>query len=236
MKACPFHYDIVFHLYQPFTTPFPQRVEVSQITSKFGPMARVRIITSLPASPDSSDAVEWHFAPDLESEITTLATLCQLKQQQREPIPNYTQGREDSMDDPMEDEECTNFSPSLSLEDDAQMKKGFLDRLAELLCYRKDPALITSTALVYCDEVATIVAARNSSSGGSTWSPRDIKMLEYLAEVLERISSNGLYLFCRLALAVDGINALCRRFRVSSTPSTTEHFSGILYSSNSVPR
>ncbi|OIW30057.1 hypothetical protein CONLIGDRAFT_644082 [Coniochaeta ligniaria NRRL 30616] len=156
-------------------------------------MTRVRIITSLPASPGSSDALEWRFPPDLESEITTLAALCQVNQQQREPIAPSTQAGEDGMDDPTGDEECTNSFSSLSLVDDAEMKRGFLDRLAELLCYRKDPTLITSTALIYSDEEAIIVAARNSSSGGDTWSHRDVRMLEYLAEVLERISSDDAF-------------------------------------------
>ncbi|KAH8752838.1 hypothetical protein F5883DRAFT_621355 [Diaporthe sp. PMI_573] len=156
-------------------------------------MTRVRIITSLPASPGSSDALEWRFPPDLESEITTLAALCQVKQQQREPIAPPTQEGEDDVDNPTEDEECTDFFSSLSLDDDTEIKRGFLDRLAELLCYRKDPTLIASTALIYSDEEATIVAARNSSLGGDTWSYRDFRMLEYLAEVLERISSDDAF-------------------------------------------
>ncbi|TPX07261.1 uncharacterized protein E0L32_010855 [Thyridium curvatum] len=156
-------------------------------------MTRVRIITSLPASPGPSDGLEWRFPPDLESEITTLAALCQVRQQQREPIAPHTQEGEDDVDNPTEDEECTAFLSSLSLDDYTEDKRGFLDRLAELLCYSKDPTLITGTALIYSDEEATIVAARNSSSSGDTWSRRDRKMLEYLAEVLERVSSDDAF-------------------------------------------
>lgn len=93
-----------------------------------------------------------------------------------------------------EDDECTNIFSRLSLDDDTEIKSGFLDRLAELLCYKKDTALISSTALIYSDEEATIVAARNSSSGVDSWSHRDCRMLEDLSEILERISCDGLYL------------------------------------------
>ncbi|KAH9216732.1 hypothetical protein DL95DRAFT_495683 [Leptodontidium sp. 2 PMI_412] len=151
-------------------------------------MARVRIITSLPALSGSSDSLEWRFPPGLESEITTLAALCQAKQKQRVPIAPSTQEGDDDVDSSAEDDECTDFFSRLSLDDDTEIKSGSLDRLAELLCCKKDPALIASTALIYSDEEATIVAARNSSWGGDTWSHRDCRMLEDLSEVLERIS------------------------------------------------
>lgn len=81
-------------------------------------MTRVQII-SLPASPDSTDAAsfEWRLLPDLESEITTLAALCHVKQQQREPIPRSTNRGDDEIDDgdPAEDEEGTDMFWSLSL-------------------------------------------------------------------------------------------------------------------------
>lgn len=165
-------------------------------------MTRVSVIPAFPVSPNTSDALEWRFPPDIESEITTLAAWCQVKQQQREPLSSVEDG-EDDLDELLDDDESTNLLAPLSLDGDARIKKDFLDRLAELLCYTKDPSLITSTALVYSDEEATIVAARNSSSGGNTWSDKDVKMLEYLAEVLERISSNGSCLFQKLATPVE---------------------------------
>lgn len=177
-------------------------------------MARVRIITSLPALSGSSDSLEWRFPPGLESEITTLAALCQAKQKQRVPIAPSTQEGDDDVDSSAEDDECTDFFSRLSLDDDTEIKSGSLDRLAELLCCKKDPALIASTALIYSDEEATIVAARNSSWGGDTWSHRDCRMLEDLSEVLERISFDGLYLFWKLTLPVHGIDAWRRYFRV----------------------
>jgi hypothetical protein len=159
-------------------------------------MARVSVIPALPVSPTSSDALEWSFAPYLESEITTLAAWCQVKQQQRVPLSSSTEDSEDDLDGSTDDEECTNLLTPPSLDGDAGIKKDFLDRLAELLCYRKDPSLITSTALIYSEREATIVATRNSTSGGKTWSDKDVKMLEYLAEVLERISADG-WCLCR---------------------------------------
>lgn len=64
--------------------------------------------------------------------------------------------------------------------------KDFLDRLAELLCYRKYPTFITSTALVEGESEMTSVVARNSTSRAQTWAEWDRDLLEYLLKVLER--------------------------------------------------
>jgi hypothetical protein len=114
------------------------------------------------------------------------------------PLSSSIEDSEDDLDESTDDEECTNLLIPPSLDGDAGIKKDFLDRLAELLCYRKDPSLITSTALIYSEMEATIVAARNSNSGGKTWSDKDVEMLEYLAEVLERISADGWCLYRNL--------------------------------------
>jgi hypothetical protein len=159
-------------------------------------MTRVSVIPALPVSLDSSDALEWSFPPDLESEITTLAAWCQVKQQQREPLSSTIEDSQDDLDELIDDEDCTNLLSPPSLDGDAGIKKDFLDRLAEILCYKKDPSPVTSTALIYSEKEATIVAARNSTSGPETWSDEDVEMLEYLAEVLERISADG-WCLCR---------------------------------------
>ncbi|KAL5088565.1 hypothetical protein Trisim1_006521 [Trichoderma cf. simile WF8] len=151
-------------------------------------MTHVSVVSAFSWVPNSSDATEWRFHPDTESEITTLAAWRQIQQLQREPLSSTKNG-EDDLDEPIDDEECTNLLAPAYLDGDAGIKKGFLDRLAELLCYRKDPSLVTSTALIYNDEEVTIVAARNSPTKGKTWSDKDIMMLEYLAALLERISS-----------------------------------------------
>ncbi|KKP05796.1 hypothetical protein THAR02_02080 [Trichoderma harzianum] len=154
-------------------------------------MTHVSVVSAFSWVPNSSDATEWRFHPDTESEITTLAAWRQIQQLQREPL-SATKDGEDDLDESIDDEECTSLLAPAYLDGDAGIKKGFLDRLAELLCYRKDPSLITSTALLYNDEEVTIVAARNSSKKGKTWSDKDIMMLEHLAALLERISSNDI--------------------------------------------
>jgi hypothetical protein len=161
-------------------------------------MAHVSVVSAFLSVPNSSDATEWRFHSDAESEITTLAAWRQIQQLQREPLSSTKDG-EDDLDESIDDEECTNLLAPASLDGDAGIKRGFLDRLAELLCHSKEPSLITSTALSYNDEDVTIVAARNSSKNGKTWSDKDVMMLEYLAAVLERISSDGLCPFQRVA-------------------------------------
>ncbi|GAW21440.1 hypothetical protein ANO14919_109590 [Xylariales sp. No.14919] len=150
-------------------------------------MTRVRVVNPFPDLPYIRDDSAW-FPPEIESEITTLAAWCQIKQQQREPLSSVYNGQ-DNLEEALDDEECTNLLGPLTLDSEASIKREFLDRLAELLCYSKNPALITSTALIYSDEEVTVVAARNSSNG-QTWLDKDITMLEYLAEVLEQIASN----------------------------------------------
>lgn len=174
-------------------------------------MTHVKVIPSLPVSLDPTDALEWCFPPDLESEITTLAAWCQVKQQQREPLSSTTEGSQDDLDESIDDEDCTNRLSPPSLDGDAVIKKTFLDRLAEILCNRKDPSLITSTALIYSEKEATIVAARNSTSGPKTWSDDDVRMLENLAEVLERISADG-WCLCRNLIPVGESDPWCRHF------------------------
>ncbi|KAH7180054.1 uncharacterized protein B0J16DRAFT_403471 [Fusarium flagelliforme] len=152
-------------------------------------MARIRIISPPSVSSGPSDVEEWHFPTDLESEISTLATSCHVQQQQREPIVQSVQQNEDDTLDSMDDGECTKPFSTLTLDNDVEMKRGFLDRLAELLCFDKKPDLITSTALVSDRKDNIILCARNSSPRGNTWSTKDVNMLENLAGVLEKTSS-----------------------------------------------
>ena len=88
-------------------------------------MTRVSVIPALPVSPNSSDALEWSFPPDLESEITTLAAWCQVKQQQRVPLSSSIEESEDDLDESTDDEECTNLLIPPSLDGDAGIKKDF---------------------------------------------------------------------------------------------------------------
>lgn len=154
-------------------------------------MAHIHILPSLSVSTEAGDAGEWHFHPDLESEITTLATSCHVRQQQRDPIVQPVQQDEDGTVDLTDDGECTKPFSTPSSENDVEMKIGLLDRLAELLCFDKKPVLITSTALMADNKDNIIVCARNSSDNGNTWSTKDVDMLEHLAGVLEKASSGG---------------------------------------------
>ena len=154
---------------------------------------RVTVVSAPVVPPNSGNVSKRRFLHDLESEICTLAARCQFKQQQRDPLYSFFEDDEDDLADL--EEEDTNLLAPLSLESNNGIKAAFLDRLAELLCYEKKPSLITSTALIHSEDGVTIVASRNSASQGETWSNKDIKMLEYLAQILERISSDGLYLF-----------------------------------------
>lgn len=155
-------------------------------------MARVSVISTHPIPRSSSDVHEWHFLSGLESEITTLAAWCQAKQQQRDPLYDSPEDNEDDLDERIEEDVSTELLPPPSSDANTLMKRNFLDELAEILCYDKIPALITSTALIYNDEEATIVAARNSTADGEAWSNKDIELLEYLAGVLEKVSSDGM--------------------------------------------
>jgi hypothetical protein len=166
-------------------------------------MTHVSVIPAFLASPNSNNALEWSLSPDLESEITTLAAWCRIKQQQRVPLSSLVGDSDGDLDELTDDEECTNLPNPPFMNGDAAVKKDFLDRLAELLCYRKDPSLITGTALIYSEVEVTILAARNSTASGKSWSDRDVKMLEYLAGILERISADGKCLHHKLACHFD---------------------------------
>jgi hypothetical protein len=99
-------------------------------------MTRVSVVPALALPLDFSDVVEWSFPSHLESEITTLAAWCQVKQQQRVPLSSS----EDSEDESTANDEVRtdiNVLDSSFSDGDAALKKDFLDRLAELLCFKK---------------------------------------------------------------------------------------------------
>ncbi|KAL4907242.1 hypothetical protein BDW74DRAFT_176024 [Aspergillus multicolor] len=133
----------------------------------------------------------WRFPPDIESEITTLATICQIKHQQCTPL---AAGREediheiDSSDDEG-DENGSNFATDvagrLRTATQKSTRMNFLDRMAELLCRKKEAHYVTCTSLMEREEEATILAARNAS-----WDGLDIKLLEKIAKMLEAVASH----------------------------------------------
>lgn len=158
-------------------------------------MTHVRVVPVPPVPQNSEHITKQRFLTNLEFEIYSLAAKCQEQQQQRKPLSSFAEDDDHDEDGLTEDEEAlTNAFAPLSLESDDGIKKAFLDRLAELLCYEKDASLITSTALLQDNNGVTIIASRNSRRG-KTWSDKDIEMLEYLAQALERFSSEGLCIF-----------------------------------------
>lgn len=140
---------------------------------------------------DVGDSV-WRLSPDIESEITTLATECHFKHQQRTPL---AAGREedireaDSSDDEG-GETGSNFATDvvgrLGTGTVKSIKMRFLDHLAELICRKKEAHYVTCTSLTESEEEATIFAARNAP-----WVDADIKLLNKVANMLEAVASRG---------------------------------------------
>jgi hypothetical protein len=140
---------------------------------------------------EGGDSV-WRLPPDVESEITTLATVCQFKHQQRTPL---AAGREEDIReaDSSDDEGSENGSKfatdvvgRLGTGTDKSIRMKFLDHLAELICRKKEANYVTCTSLMESEEEATIFAARNAP-----WVDADIKLLEKVANLLEAVASRG---------------------------------------------
>lgn len=160
-------------------------------------MTHVSIISAHPIS-SQPGKVKSTFSPELESELCTLAALWQAQEQQREPLASNVvctyAGRDGDTELPgdYDNDVRTDQLHPPSNDGNAPLIKNFLDKLAELLCCRKDPKMITSTAMAYSEEQVTILAARNSKSEEDcTWTQVDVKLLEALATVLERVSADG---------------------------------------------
>ncbi|GIC87413.1 uncharacterized protein Aud_003797 [Aspergillus udagawae] len=141
---------------------------------------------------EAGDSV-WRLPPDIESEITTLATVCHVKHQQRTPL---AAGREEDIReaDSSDDEESeigSNFATDvvgrLGTGTIKSIRMRFLDQLAELICRKKEADYVTCTSLMESEEEATIFAARNAP-----WVDADIELLEKVANMLEVVASRGL--------------------------------------------
>ncbi|KAJ5814770.1 hypothetical protein N7474_006547 [Penicillium riverlandense] len=134
--------------------------------------------------------VDWHLSADIESDITTLAAICQVNQPQRTPLgagkeekihDDYSGGDERAS---IRDGSSTNVNACLTGDDTKSIKMVFLDRLAELLCYKKHAHYVTCTSLLEGQDEITIFAARNA-----TWEEKDRELLESLANMLELIAT-----------------------------------------------
>lgn len=99
-------------------------------------------ITILPAPSQRArnEAAVWRLPQTIESEITTLAAVCQTKQPQREPLGEKKEGEiydEDGVDDEQAKDHdlYSKIAATLSnSEASASIRMRFLDQLAELLC------------------------------------------------------------------------------------------------------
>jgi hypothetical protein len=140
---------------------------------------------------EAGDSI-WQLPPEIESEITTLATVCHVKNQQRIPL---AAGREEDMHEPdsSDDEEsengshfATNVAGRLGPGTAKSVRMEFLDQLAELICRKKDADYVTCTSLMESEEEVTIFAARNAA-----WVDADVKLLEEVASMLESVATTG---------------------------------------------
>ncbi|KAM0079694.1 hypothetical protein ACKRZS_008166 [Fusarium odoratissimum] len=168
-------------------------------------MAHVSIIPAPTLANESAATSTWCFQPDTESEITALAAWCQVKQQQREPLKATSEEDDDASSDELineHDVDCLTDDRALLTKDGTKsIKQDFLDRLAELLCCMKKPSFITCTAMTEEQDEVTIVAARN----GAKWTADDKNLMEDLATIMERLSSDGprhITALCHLKLSL----------------------------------
>lgn len=94
----------------------------------------------------------------------------------------------ESSDEQMDGDEqpSTSIAASLTEEGTKSVKMRFLDRLAEILCYKKDAHYVTCTAMQETDDEVNILALRNDR-----WEGKDIKLLEEVAR-LELVANRGI--------------------------------------------
>lgn len=155
-------------------------------------MNRVKCLDLSPQVP-SPEAGAWHLSAEIESDITTLAAICQVKHPQRVPLEksvdeevNYAESSGgEQMDGGIKP--STTIAASLTEEGTKSVKMRFLDRLAEILCYKKHPHYVTCTAMQETADEVTILALRNAN-----WRKKDIKILEEMARQLELVASRGM--------------------------------------------
>lgn len=82
---------------------------------------------------------------------------------------------------------ATSIADYLTEEGTKSVKMRFLDRLAETLCYKKDPHYVTCTAMQETADEVNILALRNARWGG-----KDIKLLEEVARQLELVANRSM--------------------------------------------
>ncbi|KAJ5150802.1 uncharacterized protein N7482_010054 [Penicillium canariense] len=158
----------------------------------------------------------------MESDITTLAAICQVRHQQRAPLErnmNEEDGYTDGSDDEQTDDDkqsSTRTAAFLTEEVLKSVKMRFLDKLAEILCYRKDAHYVTCTAMQETDDEVTILAFRNA-----IWGEQDINLLEEMARQLELVAK-------RESLDMESLPDLQALFSEYYTPRLKYHASQLL--------
>jgi hypothetical protein len=155
-------------------------------------MAHAYVVPLLESPEESANNSTWRFPADVESEITTLAAWCQVQQLQREPdkTVNTEEGNAsygDVLSNDDDGHDLTDIPASLAKDSDGSISELFLDVLAEILCYKKNPLFVASTAMTDEEDEVTIVAARN----GTDWEKDDIDLMEYLAITMEKTASRS---------------------------------------------
>ncbi|KAJ5739490.1 hypothetical protein N7533_012274 [Penicillium manginii] len=78
----------------------------------------------------------------------------------------------------------TSIAASLTQEGTKSVKMRLLDRLAEILCYKKVAHYVTCTAMQETDDEVNILALRNAA-----WSGKDIELLEEVSRQLEIVAT-----------------------------------------------
>jgi hypothetical protein len=148
-------------------------------------------VTVVPApNLEPADERGWRFPVATESDIVTLATICHMKQQQREPLgPTAGACKNDWCDDEELDDNDDRFSTclvTLTTDGTRAVKMIFLDRLAEVLCCQKLASYVTCTSMIELEDTITVIAARNAK-----WRKEDVQFMNEIATIMEQIASKG---------------------------------------------
>lgn len=151
----------------------------------------------VPATTQRTGSPIWRFSKQHESEIVSLAAQCQSNQQQREPLDIVLPDDEAESDSDDDDDFSTSFPAELTTDGTKQVKREFLDRLAEIVCRKKQASFVTCTSIIEEEDQVIIVIARNER-----WTEEDKVFLNELADLMEMISSRGRHTVGRCYLKV----------------------------------
>ena len=89
-------------------------------------------ILPVPGSWHGNDDSDWCFVRDIESDLTSLAAMCQMKRQQTQPLAVVTEHGRDGWPDKEDDTSLTKFTTCLAIDGTKTTRMRFLDRPAEV--------------------------------------------------------------------------------------------------------